>query len=323
MPDGATYTSRSTALRDTSKWIAAAFTGSGAVFFSALTFTNLQQIGRQPNWLLILGLGAVPVLMAALAIYFAARVVTQQPPSVGAMFPKFGERRHLVSSHAGSRATVDLGDLVPVTVAVYGSTAGFDEEVVAAIGSLERRAAAAEKDHRIENEKALDNARSEVERLQSGLQEILACAEYVRVRNAYRVAGWVFLGAALVSVTAASAAGTLTALNASDPTVTAAAITAPIDVTVWLPGAISHGAGPSGCPIWDGMRAVAVGGTVDQPYLVFPAATSGPAQHPGPDRADCREPWAWAVDRPGVVTVVPVARPLIDKETSCPTSSPC
>jgi hypothetical protein len=79
MTDSGNYAARATALRETAKWIAAVFVGTGAVLFSGLSFANIEKVANSPSWILPVFLATVPILAAAGASGVIAAKAAHQP----------------------------------------------------------------------------------------------------------------------------------------------------------------------------------------------------------------------------------------------------
>jgi hypothetical protein len=83
--------------------------------------------------------------------------------------------------------------------------------------------------------------------------------------------------------------------------------TQPTPVQVWLTlrQPVKAG-GRHDCPLWNGMSAIAVGGTPGEPVLLFPGYTNAAARSHGISSppAGCTAPWLWTTNA-GEVLVVP------------------
>ncbi|WP_306212896.1 hypothetical protein [Actinoplanes sp. RD1] len=312
MSDPGTHAARSTALRETAKWIAVAFTGAGAVLFSGLSFTNTSSTAVREGWKLPLLLAALPLLAAAWALRSAARVVTVQGPSVERLLPFFAK-----SLVAGSPEPLpekdrrDLERLLPDIATTYGGgVVRFDERLVAAHQQL---AAAEEKYSSAMSEARRadrDSAATEYERLKAGIPQVVQAAELLAVQQAYRRSRWHLAGAGLVAVAAVAGSGVLAAKAqpaGKQDGVVAATVQQPAAVKVFLAaGAQQRLVGPGRCPVRTGSDAVALGGTYTRPLLLIQPAADAAASLAGP----CRVPWIWETAA-GDVTIVPAAaRPV-------------
>jgi hypothetical protein len=306
MPDSGNYVARSAALRDTAKWIAAVFAGTGAVLFSGLSFTNIEQLASSARWILPVLLAAVPVLAAAWAVRSAASVIGQDPPDPGQLLPKLEGKSDLTA--AGSQLRARIAELLPATVAIFGSIEKFEDRLV----QVRDRAAQAQKvfadQPTTENREAVQTETEELALLQEGVLDLVLCADFILVKDRYNRARWSFLGAALVGVVAAVASGVLAAQDARTPAghATAAIVSAlPIDNPMAVQVYIRANTPKIPCPLSDGQSAIAIGGTLTRPLLLFTAAPKPRATSTTPER--CLVPWTWAPAANQVV-VVPQVR---------------
>lgn len=289
--DSGNYAARATALRETAKWMAAIFAGAGAVLFSGLSFTNIEKAAAADNWILPVILAVIPVLAAAVAVGSAARVIGTGTPDAGAMLD---DSRDLPEAIRSLRSAVEK--LRPATVATYGGVEGFLQRVADVRAQVDEAEAVYSTQRTADYRKARDAEYERMAGLQDGVRDLLLCADFVQVEKRYRRARWTMLAAACAAVAGAAASGVVTARVAAAPAdqVSSAAITSPLDVHVYLRP--DYAQGP--CPVDDGQRATAIGGTLAQPLLLLPAV---PAGRDAPDT--CRIPWTWAPPSAAVVVV--------------------
>jgi hypothetical protein len=198
--DSGNYAARATAIRETAKWIAAVFAGAGAILFSGLSFTNVSKAALTDDWLLPLILGAVPVVAAGWAVREAAAVLTSDPPNPG----------ELVGAGATAPERGELVELLPSTVATYGSLNAFEQRLELAREDVSRaRELFDDRRQDPDRLRALSDAYQVLDGLQEGVRDVVLAADFVRVRRRYAKARWHFLGAAVVAIVAAGAAGVL------------------------------------------------------------------------------------------------------------------
>ena len=133
MADTGNYQARTANIRETAKWIAAVFAAAGAVLFSGLSFTNLQQLAKSPQWMVSVALAAVPVLAAAWAVREAAAVFTTSPPGVSAVLPRFAVAHATGSPPIQTLDSVEIEKIelnLPGTVAVHGDISKFEDRLL-------------------------------------------------------------------------------------------------------------------------------------------------------------------------------------------------
>src|SRR5436309_2523797 len=118
MTDSGNYAARATAIRETAKWLAAVFTGAGALLFSGLSFAKLNQASSVADWVIPVLLAAVPVAAAMVAVRGAAAVITHDAPDTQSLLP--GLREGVAPAPADLRDKIEA--LLPATIATYGST---------------------------------------------------------------------------------------------------------------------------------------------------------------------------------------------------------
>ena len=300
-------------LRDTAKWIMAAFTGVGAIVFSGLTITNIATLAQNGQWLEPVVLALIPLAAAAFAVAMSMRVINVTAPPVGSLFPSYWEK-------IGGKAQKPIESTpaeLPDALGIYGSTQEFDDRLVEAYGQviLYRARNDADDPHR---QADYDRARSVMDSLQATVKDALNCVAYAQARQAFHAFAWGVMAAAVVALGGLIASGVVTGdlqhdKQTASARAAAAAVPAPVSfdtstpVRVWLTSRPPPAAGgPASCPLWDGMPAEAIGGTPDRPILLFPGYTASAARDHGirsaPSR--CADPWQWTT-KPGEVLVVP------------------
>ncbi|HEY3472070.1 MAG TPA: hypothetical protein VGL47_43530 [Amycolatopsis sp.] len=288
-----TYAVRTNALRETAKWLAAIFAGTGAILFSGLSFTNLEKAAASDHWVLPVLFAAVPVITAAVVVGGAARVISKHPPTWASLFPDQSSQGMAPASRKLREA---VENLAPATVATYGGLTQFERrlgDVRVRIGETEK---SYESDRSVSNRKLLEAEYEKLAVLQDGVADLLLCAEFVQVDKLYRRTRWLMLFAALIGVGGAAASGVATGQGSarSGEEARAASVTSPLEVHVYL----LAGAPRPPCPVGKGQAATAIGGTLTQPLLLFPA--TGPSNGEG---GDCTSPWIWTAPETGVVVV--------------------
>jgi hypothetical protein len=294
------YASALGGLRDTVKWIMAAFTGVGAIVFSGLTITNISTLAEAGQWLIPVALAAIPLLAAVWATIEALRVINATPAAIGALFP------HYWASLGGTAVdavpdTKELKAELPNAIGAYGTPETFDRTLKEAYGQVEWArqllAAAADDDSRRDG---FTKAVAHLDGLQATVKETLDCVAYVEGRRQFRTFAWRTLIAAVIALAGLVASGVVTGdllVASAQATPAPTAFTSPTPVQVWLsesPPATAGG--PHGCPLWNGMSALAVGGTVSRPVLLFPGYSSSVARSHGITSAapQCADPWLWS-----------------------------
>jgi hypothetical protein len=304
---------RSSAIRETAKWIAAACTGAGAVLFSGLSFTNTAKIAASEDWVLPVALAALPLLAAAWAVRAAAGVVTSEPPGVEQLVPDFARARfHATSQPLAVTRVAELERLLPAVATRYGGVAEYDQRLLAAFNALAEADATFKKTKDPQRERERDQAEKVLTDLQAGVPELVEAADYAAVKRRYGVARWQILGAALVAVAAVAGSGVLAAraeaaraarVPARGPQ--PMAVNQPTRVVVFFSsGAAAERAGSRSCLVQAGSPAIAVGGTYGRPVLVMnpsvrPAASPGAGSEP----MECAMPWTWVPNQDQVVVV--------------------
>jgi hypothetical protein len=318
-----TFAARSAALRDTAKWIAAAFSGAGAaVLFSGLAFTNTTRTALVDGWLLATVLATLPLLAAAAAVASAVRVVNSQARPVEQLVPRFAKAQLGIDGKAlkaTERATIM--SMVPDVTTRYGDIDVLDQQLITAYDDMRAARSAYAKGRTPAQRENLADATQRFEVLQSGLSELVEASEYVRVRRRHRQALSLMLPAALVAVAAVAAAGVQTG-RAERSAATqrdagqSATVQRPVAVILAFEGgAATLEALPLHCIVGNGTRAVAIGGTYTRPVLVMnpPSASasasasaavpSAPSAPGGPPT--CATTWIWRPE-PGRLTAVPL-----------------
>jgi hypothetical protein len=304
-------------LRDTAKWIMAAFTGVGAIVFSGLTITNIATLAQNGQWLEPVILALIPLAAAAFAVVMSMRVINVTAPPVGSIFPRYwaaigGDAQQAIVM------TAELAAELPNAIGIYGTAGDFDSRLVEAHDKLTDADARARDDDSEQRQADLNHAHSVIDGLQSTVKDALDCAAYTQARRAFRAFTYWVMIAAGVALGGLIASGVVTGdlqhdKQTASARAAAAAAPAPVSfdsptpVRVWLTSRPPPGSGGSAsCPLWDGMPAEAIGGTPDQPVLLFPGYTQSAARDHGirsaPSR--CADPWQWTT-KPGEVLVVP------------------
>lgn len=296
MTDSGNYAGRASAIRETAKWIAAVFAAAGAVLFSGLSFTNVTKAASTEDWILPVALAAVPVLAAAVAVWAAAWVILQAPPETSDLLPTLGGGSGTV---APERAKVE--ELLPATVAVYDNLDGFEARLREARDAVTEAQDDARSDPIPQKRAVASAAITQLDELQAGVRDVVLCADYIRVKERYGRARWVFLLAAVIAtvsaawsgVEAAEAERTKAAGQTSAPPPAAAKFGEPALVRVFLTEAGREAKVPTSCAL-EGQRAIAIGGDYRRPLLVFHTGVKG-----------CPKPFTW---EPGDREVVLVPR---------------
>ena len=302
-------------LRDTVKWIIAAFTSAAAIIFSGLAVTNISKLAESGQWLLPVVLAAVPLLATVGVVLAALQVINVTPPSVGNLFPSYWESLGAPAAKSAQRPAA-LADELPNAIAVYGTAKEFDDRLVNALAHTRRMKNLL--DGSSERQAAYEAALALLDGLQSTVKDALDCAAYVRARQRYRTAMWQILGAVTVAVAGLVASGVVSgnlirtqqadnASSAKTASPAPASFRGPTSVSVWFPSKPPATAGgPHTCPLWNGIPAMAVGGTFSRPLLLFPGYTTADARRNGIVRppGQCNVPWLWST-KSGQVLVVP------------------
>jgi hypothetical protein len=207
--------------------------------------------------------------------------------------------------------------LLPTSVVVYGSMAGFDDRLVAARKAINN--AQTSLDGSRERRQELEDAWRKLDDLQDGVREILDCARYIRTEARYRKALPHFLAALVLVLLGVVSSGIVTGAAARERTqkLQAASTQRPkavsFDQATLVRVYFSHkttpiGAdGPNHCRLWDGIYARAVGGDFDRPLLLFAGyAPDDPLRTQLSKREvmRCSTPWTWA-GQSGDVILVP------------------
>jgi hypothetical protein len=164
-------------LRDTVKWIVAAFTSAGAIIFSGLAVTNISALATSGQWPLPVALAAVPMIAAVVVIVAALQVINVTFRPVREYFPQYW--RALTGITGPPADPTALGDELPNAVAVYGTVAEFDDRVAEAFTKARRA------EDRL-NENDTDARRADhsaaldlLDNLQTTVKDTLDCAAYV------------------------------------------------------------------------------------------------------------------------------------------------
>jgi hypothetical protein len=335
------YASALTDLRDTVKWIMAAFTGAGAIIFSGLTITNISKLAENGQWIFPVVLAGVPLIAAIAAIAAALRVINAMPPSVGSLFSGYAEalttaelrkitdQQPAVTSQqpekptsagrkrkSGDKRSLALARELPNAIGVYGTKTEFDARLVEALKRVKRTRDLNDGD--LGRQAAYEAALTTLDGLQATVKDALDCATYIEARTRFRFFAWCVVIAGLVSFGALIASGIVTGDSLSSQQAASAkaakaappvsvSFTQPTPVQVWLTVSQPAKAGGShDCPLWNGMPAIAVGGTPGEPVLLFPGYTNAAARKHGISSppAGCTDPWLWTTNV-GEVLVVP------------------
>jgi hypothetical protein len=303
MTDSGNYAGRAAAIRETAKWIAAVFTGAGAVLFSGLSFANVTQASSTTNWLLPVGLAALPVFAAMVAVREVAGVITKDAPDTASLLPSLSN----AGGTPAAQVRQEIERLLPATVATYGSLDGFERRLSTAHERVSTAWDRYEAQRTVDRRADLEEAYRALDALQDGVRDVVLCADYVGVKEQYRSARPRLLVAAIVAVVAAALSGVLAAKAEKGSTADAATGTPapivfakPTRVRIFLAArdASSHTSAP--CPVSNGDVALAIGGSYRRPLLLFDGADPKKAA-----RASCRSPWTWATQSDEVV-VVPI-----------------
>nr|WP_296064984.1 hypothetical protein [uncultured Actinoplanes sp.] len=305
---------RTSALRETAKWIAAAFTGSGAILFSGLSFTNTSKVAIGDGWLKPILLAALPLVAAAWAIGCATRVVSARDVAIGRLLPLFAKARLGVdATPAGPDEIGDIERMLPGVTTRYGGIARLDQRLVDEYGNLQEAERRAHAQDNAQRATELADATSRFEAVQAGVPELLQAAEFRTVKRRFGIALVQFGLAALVAIVGVAASGVSAATadrpaKGSEPPT--AAIVDPTPVVVIL----SDGAATRDvehCTVRAGSTAVAIGGTFTRPVLVMnppqtALATSSPSSPTTAGPGRCAGSWTWTTEA-GQVTAVPIA----------------
>jgi hypothetical protein len=310
-----TYASALGELRDTVKWIAVSFTGAGAIIFSGLAVTNIANLTERGHWIAPVALATVPLVASAVVIWVALQVMTATPPPTHELFPRYWEE--LTGEHPALLSPpMSLGQELPTALAVYGSLAKFDDRLVAALKAV--RTSETRLDNTSERQADYTTALATVDALQSTVQDTIDCATYVKTRKKYRTAVYQIAAAGAVAVVGLLASGITSGnlvrsqqiQNANRATTAAPApvsFRVPTNVSVRFGSRIPIIAGgPNRCPLWNGISALAVGGTYLHPLLLFSGYSDADARAHGVAHAPqgCDDPWLWST-KPGQTVLVP------------------
>ncbi|MFE5555333.1 hypothetical protein [Streptomyces sp. NPDC056544] len=285
MTDSGNYAARATALRETVKWVAAIFVGAGVILFSGLSFTNIEKNATSDNWFVPVLLAVIPVLAAAFAVRAGAQVISRGSPDVGWLLPGLVDGKALSEPAESLRKEVEK--LAPATVVTYGDIKTFE----ALLADRQERVRVArtvyEGQTSSDNRRELDAAYERLAKLQEGVKDLLLCADFIQVDKSCKSARRKIFLAALVAILAAAGSGVAAAQLAPTPIekVQAAPVTRPLDVRVYS----ERGLSSAPCPVKEGQRATAIGGTLTRPLLLM-SAIPGNSQAP----AECHRPWRWA-----------------------------
>lgn len=306
-------------MRDNAKWIVAAFTGSGTILFSALSVANLSKVAEGQAWILPVALAAIPLLAAGWAVWRANLVLSAPTPALAELFPGFyALRSGMVGSPPSTSLIARINELLPTAVAVYGSLAAFDDRLVTAHKAVEE--ARSSMDRSRERRQGLEEAWTQLDQLQEGVQEILDCGRYVWTQERYQRALPHFLAAAVLALLGIIASGVVTGTEARDRVQDSQAAgrqrpraigfdgATPVQVYFQKKAMMKDADGPNDCRLWDGIYAWAVGGDYDRPLLLFAGyASDDPARGQLGKReiARCSTPWTWATTSGGGVILVP------------------
>jgi hypothetical protein len=305
-----TYSSRAAAIRETVKWIAVVFMGTGAVLFSGLSFTNLTSIAASGKWYVLVPLSVVPVAAAVWVIREATRIVTLRPPEVGRILPRFAVEalKGVAPPDDGLRAKLEAA--LPPTVAVYGGIAEYEQRLLRAHAVVTQAANALEQQDVSARRDDLERAYLKLDELQAGVQDLVACGDYLAVSAEYdsRSPRFVIAGAlAIAGLVVVACLHSSQSAAEKSATTSPLSVSAPLKVRIYLPGPLDYDAvGPDHCPVWDGRPAIVTGGTLTNPRLTFDGALPDVKLHPlGVEaRERCSEPWVWDAKEAGL-TVVP------------------
>jgi len=291
-------------LRDTVKWIMAAFTTGSAIMFSGLTVNSISALAQSGRWQLPLALAAVPLVAAIGAVIASVRVIIVTPRSPGSLFPEYWKK--VTGTEPGAvRSPSGLTDELPAVLGAYGTTDDFEKRLVSAWDAKE--AAASRLDETPERRADYDKAVARLDVLQQTLKEALDCEAYLEGKRRYRMAWKVVVAALLVAVGSAAASGIVAGDRERDAPPAAASFSAPVPVTVWFTGNPPPAAGGAGaCPVWNGMPAYLMGGSEARPLLLFPGYAASYARGHGTQGSvtQCSRPWLWPAAT-GEVLVVP------------------
>lgn len=309
MAEPSGYSSRAAAIRETVKWLAAVFAGTGAVLFSGLSFANLQNLASSPYWYLLVPLSAVPAFAAAWVVREAARIITWQPPDVGRILPRFAEAVLQRPVTTDSRLRARLEASLPPTVATYGGVSKYEDRLISAYNAVQRAAQALEETNNLDRRIGLEQAYTKLDGLQGGVQDLVSCSDFLGTSDEYDRRKSRFVIAAAAALAAIAGVAYINSRDedrsaARDPSI---AITEATRVRVYLPvGKVYALVGPAQCPLWDGRAATAVGGDFAEPLLVFDGVLPDQKKHPlTPDTTRrCSKPWTWDTKGAGV-TILP------------------
>jgi hypothetical protein len=223
--DAQGYQGRSAALRETAKWLAAVFVGAGAILFSGLSFANLSALGDSDSFVLIVACASAPLIAAGIAVAGAARVISVSPPSVHEILPRSVQPRVqgagilAVDAQAHTRSSEwqkNIESMRPPTVQLYQTIENFESELITAQLRLQEfRDAYAESGADINRRLDVERAEKDLGALQEGVLELIACAEFLRVKDSFDCAKIVILICAVVAVIGVGAAGILASAAAS------------------------------------------------------------------------------------------------------------
>lgn len=291
-------------LRDTVKWIIAAFATGSAIMFSGLTVNGISALAENGQWLLPVGLAAVPVAATIGAVIATLRVISVTPQSPGALFPKYWAKIGGTVPSA-VRNLSGLTDELPGALGAYRTKEDFDDRLVSAFEA--KKTAADRLNGTPERQADYDNALARLDELQATLKDALDCEAYLEGRRRYHATGRIILAALLAAVGSAVASGIVTGYQERTEPPEAASFSSPVPVAVWFVGHPPKSAGGQrSCPVWSGIPAYLVGGSESHPLVLFPGYTASDARSHGIPGlvAECAQPWLWSAGT-GQALVVP------------------
>ena len=305
------YATMASALKDHLKWIVASLTAASALIFSGLSLASINLLAAvDALWWVPLLLSSTAVAASAVAIALASW--TMATPSVSKS-EIFQDTNPELAKQFNRDLLARVESLNPPSLAIHGGVQSLAIALNEASETLTRFEGF--RNGTIERERDIADQRAVVRQLQQDMGEVLECGAFARLRQRYQLTlrGMAALTTFVVLATLASGFVTsFLARDAADETAKKAAdlaakpvtssFTDPQVVRVYFTDAealklalTGHDcAGVEG----DSLRAIAIGGNVEQPTLVIGPLTQGSG-------TDCATPWVWRPERAGLAIAIP------------------
>jgi hypothetical protein len=209
------FEARTGAIRETAKWLTVTLCGTGSVLFSGLSIVGLSTSTEGWWWIAVVVLAALPLVCAGVMAGLTAKLSAVPYRGVESVLPGVaGALRGLAGGQPAPQSGQgqlrrEIEKIVPRSVSVHGSLAAFEQQVTEAVGARDK----AEKAFKGQPTDARDAERVQasalVEALLADVAEVLACAEYVEVRDAWARTRRLIYGLAGISVAAVLGAGAI------------------------------------------------------------------------------------------------------------------